>query len=70
MFAPIADISGGEFNAPITVELTTQTIGAVIKYTTDGSNPTLDSETYTSPITISSTTTLAKAFCMLEMHQS
>ncbi len=63
VFAPIADISGGEFNTPITVELTTQTNGAVIKYTTDGSNPTLDSQTYTSPLTISSTTTLkAKAF--------
>jgi len=63
VFPPIANISGGDFGAPIDVELTTQTVGAIIKYTTNGVNPTLDSQTYTGPITISSTTTLkAKAF--------
>ena len=38
--------------------------GTVVRYTTDGSEPTPNSPAYTSPITISKTTTVrAKAFC-------
>ncbi len=38
--------------------------GTVIRYTTDGSEPTEGSMAYTSPVTVDSTTTLrAKAFC-------
>ncbi|MFA7133240.1 MAG: chitobiase/beta-hexosaminidase C-terminal domain-containing protein, partial [Bacteroidales bacterium] len=63
VFAPVASVSGGNFSEPITVELSTQTPGAVIKYTTNGSFPMLSSNTYDGPITISSTTTLkAKAY--------
>ena len=63
VFTPVASISGGNFSEPITVELSTQTSGAVIKYTTNGSFPTLTSNTYEGPITINSTTTLkAKAY--------
>jgi len=63
VFAPVASVSGGNFTQPITVELSTITPGAVIKYTTNGSFPMLTSNTYTGPITISSTTTLkAKAY--------
>jgi len=58
VFAPIASVSGGNYNLPITVELSTQTPGAIIKYTTNGSFPTLSSNTYNGPININSTTTL------------
>ncbi|HOW29836.1 MAG TPA: chitobiase/beta-hexosaminidase C-terminal domain-containing protein, partial [archaeon] len=58
VFAPIASVSGGNYNLPITVELSTQTPGAIIKYTTNGSFPTLSSNTYNNPITINSTTIL------------
>ena len=38
--------------------------GAVVRYTTDGSEPTDSSAAYTSPLTVDGTTTLrAKAFC-------
>ncbi len=39
-------------------------VGTVIKMTSDGSEPTMSSQTYTSPITINSTRTIrAKLFC-------
>ena len=63
VFVPVASVSGGNFSEPITVELFTQTPGAIIKYTTNGSFPMLTSNTYNGPITINSTTTLkAKAY--------
>ena len=63
MFTPQASISSGNFTEPITIELTTNTPGAIIKYTTNGSFPLLTSQTYEEPITINSTTTLkAKAY--------
>lgn len=63
VFVPVASISGGNFTQPITVELSTITPGAIIKYTTNGSFPMLTSNTYEGPITINSTTTLkAKAY--------
>jgi peptidoglycan/xylan/chitin deacetylase (PgdA/CDA1 family) len=49
------------FNAPVTVGLSatdSQSGVASIHYTTDGSDPTLASPTYTAPFTISATTTV------------
>lgn len=51
------------FFEPTQVTLTTPTGGAVIRYTTDGSEPSSSSAVYNAPIMISSTTILkAKAF--------
>ncbi|MFA7709427.1 MAG: chitobiase/beta-hexosaminidase C-terminal domain-containing protein, partial [archaeon] len=60
---PQANISGGNYNTTQIIELTTETEGAVIRYTIDGSYPQLSSNIYEGPITVSSTTILkAKAF--------
>lgn len=49
----------GFYAAPIAVAITTETEGAQIRYTTNGSDPSPNSGTlYTGPITISSTTPL------------
>lgn len=54
----------GFYAAPIDVEITCQTPGATIRYTTDGSLPTATNGTdYTGPLTLSETTCLrARAF--------
>lgn len=58
--APSFSPAGGTYTTTQSVTITTSTSGATIRYTTDGSTP---SEThgaiYSSPVTISSTTTLA-----------
>ncbi len=52
-------ISRGFYDSPFTVELTTDTPGATIHYTTDGREPTETTGlTYTGPITINTTTLL------------
>ena len=52
-------IDRGFFTAPISVAITSETPGAVIRYTTDGSTPTDTNGTiYTAPLAISSTTVL------------
>uniref|UniRef100_UPI002625D439 chitobiase/beta-hexosaminidase C-terminal domain-containing protein n=1 Tax=uncultured Flavonifractor sp. TaxID=1193534 RepID=UPI002625D439 len=53
----------GTYDKPIQVELNTEAGGAVIYYTTDGSDPTTSGTryTYTSPIGIFSTTTIRAA---------
>lgn len=55
---PTANPSGGNFTGTIQVTLTSSTTGAAIYYTLDGSVPTSDKDIYTTPITISETTTL------------
>ncbi|GFN36880.1 chitobiase/beta-hexosaminidase C-terminal domain-containing protein [Tepidimicrobium xylanilyticum] len=47
-----ANPSGGKVVAGSKVELSTKTEGAIIYYTTDGSEPTIESNKYTSPIII------------------
>ncbi|MBN1995504.1 MAG: lamin tail domain-containing protein [Anaerolineae bacterium] len=47
----------GFYNDPLTLELSTPTEGATIRYTTDGSRPTeTNGQTYTGPLSIAGTT--------------
>jgi len=55
---PAASPAAGTYTTAQTVYLLTATEGASIYYTTDNSNPTKNSTLFTSPITISTTTTL------------
>jgi hypothetical protein len=55
-------VDRGFFTAPFTVEITSETAGAEIRYTTDGSEPTATTGTvYSGPITINRTTALRAA---------
>jgi len=53
-FSPAA----GSYAEPQNVTISTETDGASIYYTTDGSDPTASSTLYTAPITVSTTTTI------------
>ncbi len=56
---PIFVPGGGNFTAPVNVTMTTAAVGAVIKYTTDGTTPSAaNGFTYSGPITVGATTTL------------
>jgi hypothetical protein len=56
-------VERGFFNAPFNLLLTTPTPGATIRYTTDGSPPTVSSPPYAAPLLLSNTTPLrATAF--------
>lgn len=55
---PKFSISGGTYNIAQSVGITVQTPGASVYYTTDGSDPTDSSLLYSSPLTISTNTTL------------
>lgn len=60
---PVFSPAGGTYSSAQTVTITCATSGAEIRYTTDGTEPTTSSALYSSPITVSSTTTIkAKAF--------
>ncbi len=67
---PIATPVGGEYTEPQTVTLKTDTLGATIYYTTDGSEPSTSSTTYTTPIPITQTTTLKAIACKDGMDNS
>ncbi|OQB07352.1 MAG: hypothetical protein BWY18_00426 [Candidatus Cloacimonetes bacterium ADurb.Bin211] len=57
--APIFNPDGGIFSAPITVTISCSSPGVTIRYTTDGSIPTETAgNIYTTPISITTTTTL------------
>ncbi len=58
------DHARGRYTAPFSLAITTATPGATIRYTTDGSTPTLtNGTTYTGPVPISATTAIrATAF--------
>ncbi len=69
--APAFSPSGGTFTAPQTVTLSTATPGASINYTTDGSTPSGTAGTlYTSPITVSVTTTIKAVAYMTGLADS
>ncbi len=60
--APVFSPAGGTYTSAQTVTITCATSGAEIRYTTDGSEPTASSLLYSSPLTVSATTTIkAKA---------
>jgi alpha-tubulin suppressor-like RCC1 family protein len=61
--APIMNPPAGPYTATQSVILTTSTTGGAIRYTLDGTDPTLTSKLFTTPVPINGTTTLkAKAF--------
>jgi hypothetical protein len=56
---PSFNPAGGNFTAPVSVTMTTTAVGAAIKYTTDGTNPSAaNGFTYSGPVTVGVTTTL------------
>jgi len=60
------DVDRGFYDAPFDVTITTQTPGATIRYSTDGSEPTgRNGSLYTGPIHIDKTTTL-RAYAFLD----
>ena len=61
--APTFNPLGGEYGRAQFVSISCATTGATIRYTADGSDPDFSSTAYSSPILVSSTTTLkAKGF--------
>jgi len=57
--APVLSPAGGTYNSPQTVTISTATVGASIRYTTDGSTPSETAGTlYSGPVTVSSALTL------------
>ncbi len=60
---PTITPNGGTYTNSVSVTLTTQTAGASIRYTTDGTDPTASSTLYSAPITLTQSVTLkAKGF--------
>lgn len=60
---PVANVIPGTVNVGTMVTLSTETEGATIYYTTDGSTPTKDSAVYTQPIAVNIDITI-KAFAV------
>ena len=56
--APTFSPAGGSYTSAVTVSLSTLTTGATIRYTTDGSTPTSNSSLYTTPFTVSTSSTV------------
>ncbi|MEG1578865.1 MAG: chitobiase/beta-hexosaminidase C-terminal domain-containing protein, partial [Oscillospiraceae bacterium] len=57
--APISSLASGEYDSGRTVMLVTETPGAEVYYTTDGTMPTTASTKYTKPITIDKDITIS-----------
>jgi hypothetical protein len=56
--APALSPVGGTFGGSVTVTMTSATGGAAIHYTTDGSDPTVASPVYSTPLVLTSNTTV------------
>jgi Chitobiase/beta-hexosaminidase C-terminal domain len=56
--SPKFSVKSGKYSEPRTVKITDSTAGATIYFTTDGWTPTAESQRYTGPIKVSSTTML------------
>ncbi|RHR10987.1 hypothetical protein DWX58_00555 [Pseudoflavonifractor sp. AF19-9AC] len=63
-FSPV----GGAYTSPQSVTIASQTDGAAVYYTTDGSTPTSNSIRYNGPITIDKTTTLKAVAVKGDVH--
>lgn len=59
--APVISPNGGSFSGTQKVTLSTDIEGAVIYYTTDGSDPTVSSTLYTGPFTLNDSATVKAA---------
>jgi formylglycine-generating enzyme required for sulfatase activity len=60
---PGFNVPGDIYDAPQSISLSSATVGATIRYTTNGSEPTAESVLYSSPIAVNVTTTIkAKAY--------
>ncbi len=66
---PVFSPGGGRFYEPQIVSITCETEGTTIYYTTDGSDPTADSNVYTEPLTLDSNVTL-KAMAATDNDES
>jgi uncharacterized repeat protein (TIGR03806 family) len=55
---PVITPNGGTFSGPVTVQITTATASATIRYTTNGTAPNGSSPLYSAPFVISGTTTV------------
>jgi hypothetical protein len=58
-----ASPTGGTFNNDQSVTLSTTTTGATVRYTTDGGTPTCSSTQYSTPLSVTSTTTIKSIAC-------
>jgi hypothetical protein len=59
VMTPVIDPVGGNFNSAQIVKITCTTAGATIRYTTDGTNPTITNGfNYSAPITVDSSKTI------------
>ncbi len=56
--APVISPNGGTFTSSVNVSLSSATSGASIRYTIDGSTPTVSSTLYSAPFTLSATATV------------
>jgi hypothetical protein len=62
---PVIKPDGGIFSQPVPIILQTMTPGAAIRYTTNGANPTVQSQLYENAFTLSTSATIkAKAFVL------
>lgn len=66
---PVFSVASGTYYAAFEVEITCATEGATIYYTTDGSDPTAESEVYEEPIYVDSDITI-KAIAMMEGYEN
>ncbi|MDT8715771.1 chitobiase/beta-hexosaminidase C-terminal domain-containing protein [Clostridium sp. 19966] len=65
--APKFSISGGSYDSPQQVEIISDTEGAIIRYTTDGTEPNSRSQIYSGPITVAANT-IIKAYASKDGH--
>lgn len=66
---PVFSMPSGTYYEAIEVEITCATEGATIYYTTDGSDPTAESDVYVEPILVESDMTI-KAFAIMEGYDN
>jgi len=66
---PVFSMPSGTYYEAIEIEIACATEGATIYYTTDGSDPTAESEVYAEPIVVESDMTI-KAIAMLEGYDN